>query len=153
MKNSMDIIEKLKNSRMLAVIGLAAITLALFLPYITITVYDSISLSLIEYTEGKIVMIFIIFHAVVIFQDYIKKYVPRFHTSGFNRIQDMDDSNLMLIAASLTVAYAIFLYFQIDVDTAFVNYGIGFWMLWIGILCLMIHAVLHKMHSVKAGKQ
>ena len=40
--------------------------------------------------------------------------------------------------------FAIWLFFSIEIDMTYIKYGIGFWLLWIGIICLLVHSFIYK---------
>ena len=74
--------EKLKNTRILAAVGIACSILGVIMPYIKIEIEDffsiSKSLSLWGYLEGKIMMVLTLANFIFIFKDYAKIYPSNF---------------------------------------------------------------------------
>lgn len=138
--------EIIKNKRILALVGIGALILACFLPYYTISLWGySQSLSLWGYLEGKIVLLLTLASSLFIFQDYIEKYVPQLYNSGLGKlVKKVNNPKYALVPTILVALLAISLMIRIDVDSSYINFGLGFWVLWIGIIALVGHAIFYK---------
>lgn len=139
-----NVLDKLKNTRLLAGIGVACMILGTMFAYIT---YDllgySYDIALFDYFEGKVILIIAIANLLFIFKDYVEKYVPSlFNTNIGKKIKDINNSKASLILTFIGAAFAIYLTLKLDVD--FSNYSLGFYSMWIGVICLVAYAILHK---------
>lgn len=137
--------DKLKNTRILGVVGIVGLILGIILPYYTITFFGySQSISLWGYWEGKIMLILTVANLLFIFRDYVEKYIPRMFDSNLGRMIRDANPKLSIVPTILVIAFAIYLYTTMDIDTSYVKYGLGFWSLWGGIICLIGHTFLYK---------
>jgi len=139
----------IKNKRVLALAGIICLLMGTFMPYFIFSFYGySKSISLWGYWEGKVVLILTLANALFIFQDYIEKYVPQMFNNGIgNLVKKANNPKFSLIPTVLTVAFAIYLYIRLDVDTEYLKYGLGFYSLWLGAACLVAHSFLYKKQS------
>ena len=137
--------EKLKNTRILGAVGLACLFLGIILPYLTISIWGfSQSISLWGYWEGKVMMVLTFANLLFIFKDYIQKYVPQLFNSNLGRKIEMANPKMSLIPTVLVAAFTLYLTNSLNIDSSYVKHGLGFWMLWGGVVCLILHAVLYK---------
>ncbi len=139
-----NVIEKIKNTRILAGIGIAGLILGTIFPYVSYSFFgNSVNISMWNYWEGKIVLILAIANLLFIFRDVVEKYIPSlFNTNIGKKIADMNNSKGSLIPTILVVIFVIYLQIRLDVD--FENYSLGFYFLWIGVIALIAYAFLHK---------
>lgn len=139
-----NIIEKVKNTRILATIGIAGLILGTIFPYVSYSFFgSSVNISMWNYWEGKIVLILAIANLLFIFKDFVGKYIPSlFNTNIGKKIADIDNPKVSLVPTILAVVFVVYL--QIRLDIGFGNYGIGFYLLWIGIIALLAYAFLHR---------
>lgn len=139
-----NIIEKMKNTRILATIGIAGLILGTIFPYVSYSFFgSSVNISMWNYWEGKIVLILAIANLLFIFKDFVGKYIPSlFNTNIGKKIADIDNPKVSLVPTILAVVFVVYL--QIRLDIGFGNYGIGFYLLWIGIIALLAYAFLHR---------
>lgn len=139
-----NIIEKMKNTRILATIGIAGLILGTIFPYVSYSFFgSSVNISMWNYWEGKIVLILAIANLLFIFKDFVGKYIPSlFNTNIGKKIADIDNPKVSLVPTILAVVLVVYL--QIRLDIGFGNYGIGFYLLWIGIIALLAYAFLHR---------
>ena len=139
-----NIIEKMKNTRILATIGIAGLILGTIFPYVSYSFFgSSVNISMWNYWEGKIVLILAIANLLFIFKDFVGKYIPSlFNTNIGKKIADIDNPKVSLVPTILAVVVVVYL--QIRLDIGFGNYGIGFYLLWIGIIALLAYAFLHR---------
>lgn len=137
--------EKLKNTRILGAIGLVCLFLGIILPYLTISIWGfSQSLSLWGYWEGKVMMVLTFANLLFIFKDYIQKYVPQLFNSNLGQKIEMANPKMSLIPTVLVALFTIYLTTSLNIDSSYVKHGLGFWMLWSGVVCLILHALLYK---------
>lgn len=144
--------EVIKNKRILALVGIAGLILGCFLPYYTISLFGyTQSISLWGYWEGKIVLVLTLANALFIFQDFIEKYVPQlFNNWVGNLVQKAKNPKFALVPTILVAVFAISLIIRLDVDSDYIKYGLGFWVLWIGIIALIGHAIFYKKQNVQS---
>lgn len=140
------IMEIIKNKRILAIIGLVSLLLGVFLPYYTLSLLGySDSISLWGYWEGKIVFILILANALFIFSDYIKKYIPQLYNSLLGKlIEKANNPKLSIIPTILCAAFIIYMFLDYGDASGYLDFGIGFYLLWIGIVCLVLHSIFYK---------
>lgn len=138
--------EVIKNKKILALLGIAGLILGCFLPYYTISFFGyTQSISLLGYWEGKIIFVLTLANALFIFQDFIEKYVPQlFNNWVGNLVQKANNPKFVLIPTILVVVFAISLIIRMDVDLSYIHYGLGFYLIWIGIICLVSYVIMSK---------
>ena len=139
-----NFIEKLRKTRILAVIGIAGLILGTIMPYIKYSFFGySYSISLWGYWEGKVIMILAIANLLFVFKDLVEKYIPSlFNTEIGKKIRNVNNAKYSLIPTILSVVFAIYL--TVTLDVSFEYYNIGFYALWIGVASLVAYAFLHK---------
>lgn len=139
-----NMIEKMKNTRILATVGIAGLILGTIFPYVSYSFFgSSLSMSLWDYWQGKVVLVLAIANLLFIFRDVVEKYVPSlFNTDIGKKIADMNNSKGSLVPTILSVIFVLYLQIKLDVD--FDNYSLGFYLLWIGVIALVAYAFLHK---------
>ena len=137
--------EKLKNTKILGGIGLICMFLGTILPYFNISLLGyTKSISLIGYWEGKVIIALIIANLLFIFKDFIEKYIPQMFNSGIGRMIEKANAKLVIIPTILSAAFAIYMIVNINVDSSYIKYGIGFYVLWIGIISLLAYSFIYK---------
>lgn len=137
--------EKIKNTRILSAVGLVCLFLGVILPYFTFSFLGyKYEIKLWGYWEGKVMMILILANVLFIFKDYVEKYVPQLFNSEIGTKIKEANSKFAIIPTILVAAFAIYLYAKLDVDTTYLKYGIGFYSLWVGVACLVVHTFLYK---------
>lgn len=139
-----NILEKLKNTRLLAGIGIACLILGTMLSYVSYSFWGyTYELSLFDYWEGKIVLLIAIANLLFIFKDFVEKWVPSVFKSGFGKkIAEIENPKASLVPTIAAAAFALWLTLRLDVS--FSNYSLGFYSLWIGVIALVAYAFLHK---------
>ena len=137
--------EVLKSKRILALVGLICLFLGVVMPYFQISIFGySYEIKLLNFWEGKVMLVLITANVIFIFRDYIEKYVPQlFNTSLGSKIQNASPK-LALIPTIGVAVFAVWLFISLDVDTTYLKHGLGFWCLWIGVICLVGHTLLYK---------
>lgn len=136
----------IKNKRILALIGITCLILGCFLPYYTFSFWGiTESISLWGYWEGKIVLVLALANALFIFQDSIEKYVPQLFNNWLgNLVKKARNPKFALIPTILVAIFAISLIVRLDIDSEYIKYGLGFYILWVGIIALFGHAIFYK---------
>ena len=143
-----NILEKMKNTRLLAGIGIAGLILGTMLSYVSYSVLGyTYQISLFDYLEGKIILIIAIANLMFIFKDFVEKYIPALFKSGIGKkIADINNPKASLVPTIAAAAFAIYLTTKLDVS--FSNYSLGFYSLWIGVIALVAYAFLHRNNEV-----
>lgn len=137
--------DKLKNTRILGGIGIIALLLGVILPYVKFSFLGySQTISLWGYWEGKIMILLILANTLFIFKDYVERYVPQLFNSNIGQKIKNANEKLVLVPTILVVIFAIYLYTTIDVDSKYLEHGLGFWLLWIGVILLVAHCFIYK---------
>ena len=138
--------EIIKNKRVLALVGVICLILGTFFPYITVSFFGlSESLSLFGYWEGKIVLVLALANALIIFRDFIKQYIPQlFNNKVGELVEKFSNPKFSLVPTILIAVFAIYMLTQVEVDSQYIKYGLGFWTLWIGVIALVGHALFYK---------
>ena len=140
-----DILEKCKTTRILAAIGIIGLILGTIMPYVKYNIWGyKYSISLWGYWEGKIVMLLAIANLLFIFKDIVEKYAPFLFNNGLGRkIQELDNPKYSLVPTILIAIFTIYETANLGIES-FKYYNIGFYSLWIGVICLVAYAILHK---------
>ena len=147
--------EEIKNKRILAAVGIVCLLLGCFLPYFSITIFGlNATHSLSEYWEGYLILALTVANALFIFQDIIEKYVPQAFNNGLGAlVKKLNNPKFALIPTLLALGLAIYLYSELDVAAEYIKYGIGFWILWIGIIALVGHSIFYKGQAIQSMQQ
>ena len=137
--------EIIKNKRILAAIGIISLFLGIILPYYTFSAFGfSESISLWGYLEGKIILALTLANALFVFKDIIEKYVPQLFNSIIGKkIANVKNPKLSLIPLVLIIIFVIYLNSKMSGYVHF-DKGIGFYLLWIGIIALAAHSFIYK---------
>lgn len=148
-----DIIEKCKTTRILAIIGIVGLFLGVIMPYVKYNLLGyKFSVSLWGYWEGKIVILLALANFLFIFKDIVEKYVPAlFNNEIGKKVQELDNPKYSLVPTIGAALFAIFETSRLGVST-FKHYNIGFYCLWIGVICLVAYAIIHKNDENNKGE-
>ena len=143
--------EVIKSKRILALVGITGLLLGCFLPYYTVSIFGyTQSISLWGYWEGKIVFILALANTLFIFQDVIEKYIPQLFNNWVGKmVQKANNPKFSLIPTILVAAFSLYMLFQVNVDSEYIKYGLGFWVLWIGVLSLIGHAIFYRKQNIQ----
>ena len=138
--------EFIRHKRLLALIGIITLILGTMLPYFTFSLLGySQSISLWGYWEGKVIVVLTLANALFIFKDFIEKYIPQLFTTNLGRkIANVTNPKVSLIPTILVVGFVIYLNTKFDFNSEYLKNGLGFYLLWLGIICLVAHAILYK---------
>lgn len=147
--------EVLKNKRILAIIGIIGLILGIMMPYYTVSIFGySTSISLWGYWEGKVIFVLTLACGLIIFKDIIEKYIPQLFDNAIGRIvEKVNNPKIALIPTILVAAYAVYLIVSLDVSSEYIKYGIGFYILWVGIIALFGHAIFYKKQNTNSDSQ
>lgn len=140
-----NILDKIKNTRVLAAIGVICLFLGTIFTYVKFTVFGySTTISLIGYWEGKIVMVLAVANLLLIFKDIVEKYVPQLFATNLGRkLENVNSPKASLIPTILSVVFVIYLHSTLSIDSSYASYGLGFYLLWLGAICLVIYGILN----------
>lgn len=144
--------EVIKNKRILALVGIIGLILGCFLPYYNFSLFGyTQSISLWGYWEGKIVLVLTLANALFIFQDVIEQYIPQLSNNWLgNLVRKLNNPKFALIPTILVAIFAISLIIRLDVNSKYIKYGLGFWILWVGIVSLIGHAIFYKKQNTQS---
>lgn len=139
-----NVLSKLKNTRLLAGIGIAGLILGTMFPYVSYSILGySYDISLWNYWEGKIILVIAIANLLFIFKDFVEKYIPSlFNTDIGKKIKDINNPKASLAPTVAAAAFALYLTLKLKVE--FSAYSLGFYLLWIGVICLVAYAMIYK---------
>lgn len=139
-----NVLDKLKNTRLLAGIGVVCMILGTMFSYVSYDIFGYVyDIALFDYIEGKIILIIAIANLLFIFKDFVEKYIPSLFNTGIGKkIKDINNPKASLIPTILGAAFAIYLTLKLDAE--FSAYSLGFYSMWIGVICLVAYAILHK---------
>lgn len=139
-----NVLSKLKNTRLLAGIGIAGLILGTMFPYVSYSILGySYDISLCDYWEGKIILVIAIANLLFIFKDFVEKYIPSlFNTDIAKKIKDINSPKASLAPTVAAAAFALYLTLKLKVE--FSAYSLGFYLLWIGVICLVAYAMIYK---------
>ena len=138
--------EKLKNTKILGIVGNALIAVSVFLPVITSN-FTSDSASLMNLTEahsgalnmGIWILILAIINLVIIFADKLTGTVP-----VLEKISNQKFTLVPLIVAAILTFVAINSIMSIPMASLAVSYGFGFWTLIVGFVASAVYPFLYK---------
>ena len=154
------VLEELKNKRILALVGIIFMFLGNILPYLIISVSffgysSSSSFSLWYFVEGKILLFLTIAHLAFLFKDFIGKYIPeKFQNNMVKKIMNLNNPKLSTIPTAITILLMVILHFRIVQQGAgFIKYGVGFYFLLIGVICLIAHSFVYKGKALNTNVQ
>lgn len=141
--------EKLRKTKLLGIIGAVVTIIGLFLPFATVTakafgIKHSESITYIQ-ADGVYVLILAVITLLIIFSDKLSEKVAFF--------KKMSNVKSVLVP---TIISAIILIFDMinasetlgEVSTSIVkaeiSYGIGLWVLWIGLIATAVFPFIYK---------
>ena len=140
-----------KNTRFLAALGLACSFLCIFFTYVKYTVLGmAVKIKLIDFFEGKLMILLILLNLMFVFKDYVKKYLPKlFQNNLGKKIENINDQRLTLIPTILMVIFAFVVKGETKVEFLNIKYGLGFFLMWLGVISLVIYAFIYKNNNIK----
>ena len=112
------------------------------MPYLTFSFFGyTESMTLWMSWEGKVIFILAILELLFIFKDLLKKYLPQLFQSSIGQKIDNLNDKLSLVLTILAAVLALILTIN-TIDG--MDFDLGFWIFWIGIICLVGHALLYN---------
>lgn len=138
--------ELIENKRILALVGILGNVLGIILPFYTITFFGyTSSAAAIDSWVGIVLLIFVILSGVVIFSDLIKSKFPEVLNNSFGKfIEKVNDPKFGFVPA---VIIALFIIYLISKTKDFLNvldFGIGFYLMCLGVLGFVGHGIFYK---------
>ena len=139
------VMEMVKTKRILAIIGIVGLFLGTIMPYYKFSFLGiSKTIALWGYLEGKIMFILILALALFIFKDYIEKYVPQLFNNGVGKfVKKFDNPKFSLVPTAIVIILAIYVSTLVETSD-YIKFGLGFYMLWLGAICMVGHAIFYK---------
>lgn len=140
-----NLIEKCKNTRILQAIGGICIILGTIMPYVKYSFWGiTYTVSLIKIWKGKILLVLAILELIYVFKDFMEIWIPAlFNTNIGQKLKQYNNSKISLIFTVIATTFVIYLTMSIKADL-FKYYNIGFYLMWLGIICLVTFEFLHK---------
>lgn len=136
--------DKVMNTKILAVIGIACMILGTFFAYIT---FWGLSISLLKYWEGYVIIIMAIANALIIFQTYAEKYMPKIFRGKFGQfLASIENQKVSLIPTAIVAILVIYLH--TTVKSSYISYGFGFYLELIGIISLVAYPFVYKGEAI-----
>ena len=136
--------EKFVKTRLLALIGLACLLLAVFLPYFKVSFFGfGASVSLIQAWQGWVILILGVVYLAFVFRDYLKKMIPGLFKTGFGKWLEKADMRFALIPVGLILLIALFSGVTGEVGS-YGHYSIGFYLLWVAVVALVVFPFIYK---------
>ena len=138
--------ETIKNKKILALIGVIGNILGMILPFYTISFFGyTSSSSIIDYWVGVVLLIFVILCGIVIFSDVIKTKLPQVFNNQIGKtIEKFNNPKFAFVPSGAVVLYLIYLISKTSDFLDYFNFGIGFYLLLLGILGFIGHAIFYK---------
>lgn len=132
--------EKISNTKILAVIGVACMILGTFFAYFSIW---GISISLLRYWEGYIILVAAVANLLIIFKTSVNKYMPAIFKGKFgNFLLDIKNPKASLIPTAIVLILVIYMHFSIK--SKYINYSFGFFLEVIGLISLGVFPFMYK---------
>ncbi len=134
-----NFMEKLKSTKILGILGNALIGVGTLLPLYTVSVFGlSQSVSYIQGSDGIVVLILAIVALIMIFADKLEDKVAFFGK--------LKNPKLTLIPVAISALLLIISVSQVSGSGygAFFSFGIGFWLLVIGLVAAVVYPFLYK---------
>ena len=135
------IMDKIKNTKILGIIGNVLVILALFLPTAVIKADILGVKESLQYIkgDGKILLVLSIINLIIIFADKI----PLSFLKGF--------TNVKVTAISTIIEIIILINFSVKGGDALVgnayiksSWGIGFYLMWVGVVVSMLCPIIYR---------
>lgn len=147
--------ETIKNKKILALIGIVGLLLGTFMPYYKFSILGyTQSVALWGYWEGKIVLALILANALFIFKDWIEQYIPQLFNNNIGRmVKNANNPKMSLIPTALVAGFIIYMFVDLDLSSEYFSYGLGFYLLWIGVISLVGHAIFYKGENTTFGQK
>ena len=132
---------KLKETKILGIIGNAIIILSLFLTWATAgsTQYESITKAsqLISGSYGKLALLLSIISFLIIFAENIP-------IKFFESLTNIKLTYISSFIQLLIIVNSIHAYFTYSDSDIYMKFGLGFYLMIVGVFCMLIFPILYK---------
>lgn len=138
--------EKLKNTRILGLVGIICLFLGTVLPFIGSSKLK-LWISLYNYWEGKVVLVLILANTLFIFKDYVEKYAPQLFSKDFGVWIKNANQKFVLIPTCIMGFLELYLMNTVGIFSRFagvLDFGIGLYLSILGTICLFGHCFIYK---------
>ena len=138
--------ELIESKRILALVGVLGSVLALILPFYTITFFGyTSSAAAIDSWVGIVLLIFVLLSGVVIFSNLIKSKFPEVLNNSVGKfIEKVNDPKFGFIPAVVVALFIIYLVSKTKEFLDVLDFGIGFYLMCLGVLCFIGHGIFYK---------
>lgn len=135
-----NIMDKIKNTRILALVGLVGMLIGIFGTYVDMYV---IGYSIIDSWVGKVMLVVLILDMLVIFRDVVERHVPGiFNNEYFKKIADKKIMKTPAMMSGIIVALSAYAFLSLDISMKYLE--IGFYGLLVGCISLIGYHITHK---------
>lgn len=137
----------IKNKKVLALAGIALIIIGVFFPFSTFTsfIYNmSYSFIGISVTRTMFLYFFCTVAGLFFFREFLNKKIPSLFNNSFGKKILNANELFGLIPVGMCAVFVGYVSLKLlkVTDGEYVNYGFGFYVLWLGIICLAVQAIL-----------
>ncbi len=141
------VLEKIRYTKIIAAIGVVLLILGTFFTYVKFTFFgfEIGSASLIGYWEGYIVIILALANLLINFKSFAERYIPKLYESKIgNKLANISNPKMSLIPTGIALILLIYLHSTLDIDSDYATYGLGFYLLWLGVILLIAYPFIYK---------
>lgn len=136
------IIEKLKNTRVLALIGIVCAILGILMPFVKISVFGfSRTISLIQGWKGWAIIVVAILQILICYYDIVQKYIPKVYE---NKVGEMIKQNQKLSLIPTIILAILTITSMSALDSSYVTLHLGFYLLVISIVSMLVYPFMYK---------
>ena len=139
-----DILEKIRSTKILGIIGNVLIILGTILPYAKYESYFYYyRVNLQNYWYGRVALALAILNLLYLLKNYIEKYIPQIFNSGFGKkVLGINNAKFLFIPIAIIILLMIRVHaIWGDWD---IHFNIGFYLLILGIVCTIVYALIYK---------
>lgn len=149
-----QVMEKVKKTKILALIGAIGLAISIFLPYVKVSIWGlSESVSLLDYWEGKVILLLVVLDALFLFKDSLKKYIPQLSNTPVGKWLETANLKFSLIPTGLSAVLAFIRYSNLsDEMGSYLKFSIGFFVIWASIACLVAFVFLYQGNGENAAQ-
>ena len=137
--------EKIRSTKILAIVGIACLILGIFFPYVNIKIWSlTQSVALTHYWEGYVIVLVAIANGIMIFREFVEKYIPKLFIGKFGEfLTKVNNPKATLIPTGIAALLVIYLNTAVHISS-YVKYGLGFYIIVIGIVALAAYPFVYK---------
>lgn len=138
------VINFMKNSKLLGIIGAALVIIGVFLPLVKAEIWFlSESISYIK-GDGIFPLILSVITLIMIFADVIAQKVESL-SNIFNKISN---PKLTLIPTIISIVIIITMMVDFSENSGYITYQIGFYTIWLGLILSLLYGIFYKKSEV-----